>query len=321
MEIGNLMENRPEMLLGYVRDTNQSYGDKFEKFNSLIYQTFERVARIRFKSNFNESKQLPLAILGALIFMKNYKFVNEDFTGMQFLDDFKSKLKDLPINPQINLDKILDFLRMKITSTSIVREIFYNEKTMPIDICEIINAIAEHKGKGEVENYNEEQMKKISAFFGEKIYLINYDYNKGALTDVTLTFKNIYLLKAKMMYMILFKEQEIEFMEKGFMGHDELAGIFNIENKLEKAAPKSKSAIKSTSNLKLTTSDLKTSNISEPNSEVIASQGSPKKQASELTVSRIKQSALFPDEVTCTYCCKKISEFSAIFWNYAYYCF
>jgi hypothetical protein len=52
-------------------------------------------------------------------------------------------------------------------------------------------------------------MVKISNFFSEKVYLINYDHSKGSLTDRTLSHKCIYVLKAKELYFILFKERGI----------------------------------------------------------------------------------------------------------------
>jgi hypothetical protein len=94
-----------------------------------------------------------------------------------------------------------------------------------------MNAVAEVKGK-EVENYSEEQMRKISTFFGERVFLINYDYNKGALTDRVLSHKYVYLLKAKDLYFVLFKEQDIEPVDRGVVSHEELAAVFRIENKL-----------------------------------------------------------------------------------------
>jgi len=40
-----------------------------------------------------------------------------------------------------------------------------------------------------------------------------------------------------------------------------------------------------------------------------------------MTMSRIKSSSLFPDDVKCCKCCKQISEFNALFWGYSYFCF
>lgn len=140
-------------------------------------------------------------------------------------------------------------------------------------------------------------MRKISSFFGEKVFLINYDYNKGALSERTLSHKYIYLLKAKDLYFILFKEQDIEIIDKGTLSHEELAVVFNIESKLERPKNAPKSPTKS-SNLKSSSSG-----------------------QSESSTSRLKASILFPDDVKCTPCGKVVSEFNAIFWNYSYYCF
>lgn len=112
------------------------------------------------------------------------------------------------------------------------------------------------------------------------------------------------------MYFILFKEQEIELIEKGTVTHEELAVIFNVESKLEKS-PQKTNPNPSVDASSVVLSPTKSSNDLKKSSKGQASEASTSqilaKKGSDMTLSRIKHSILFPDEVTCTYCCKKVS--------------
>lgn len=181
MELGDLIETRPQLLIGIIQNNNQTYGDKFEKFSQQVFQSFERVAAIRFSQNSYARQRLPLAIFAAIIFNKNHRFLNEDFSGLQFLDDFKTKTKAIAAaSPNINIDKIMDLMRAKISSNHL--RLVFDVNRLSTEVHDLMNLFAEYKSKGEVEHYTEEQTKRISSFFGERLVLINYDEDKSALS-------------------------------------------------------------------------------------------------------------------------------------------
>ncbi len=171
--------------------------------------------------------QLPLAVLAAILLIKKHKLRNEDYTALGFLDTCKPKLKE--VAPQLNGDRLLNMMKERIAGEGMLDRVISGEKVMiwATELSELINAVAEVKGK-EATNYNEEQMKRISSFFGERIILINYDDNKTPLSDRVFSHKNVYLLKAKELFFVLFKEQDIEQIERGVVSHEELAAMFQI---------------------------------------------------------------------------------------------
>lgn len=146
-----------------------------------MFQSFERVAAIRFSHNHYAKQRLPLAIFAAILFSKNHRFLNDDFSGLQFLDDFKSKTKAIvAANPNISIDRIMDLMKARISSNHL-RHVFDVVK-LSNEVHELMNLIAEYKSKGEVEHYTEEQVKRIGSVFGERLVLINYDEDKSALS-------------------------------------------------------------------------------------------------------------------------------------------
>jgi hypothetical protein len=55
---------------------------------------------------------LPLALLAAILFMKNHKLRNEDYTALEFLDTCRPKLKELASGaPQLNATRLLDHMK------------------------------------------------------------------------------------------------------------------------------------------------------------------------------------------------------------------
>jgi len=76
-------------------------------------------------------------------------------------------------------------------------------------------------------------MTKIGNLFKEKVFLVNYDDSKDALENIPIDCNSIYLLKAKNMYCLLVKLQEITQTAASKVSHEELAAIFNIGYKLE----------------------------------------------------------------------------------------
>lgn len=76
-------------------------------------------------------------------------------------------------------------------------------------------------------------MIKVSNVFREKFYLINYDNDKDALNNVPIDWRYSYLLKAKGLYYMLVKLQDITVVRTGIVSHQELAEIFQITHKLE----------------------------------------------------------------------------------------
>lgn len=141
MELGDLIETRPQLLIGIIQNNHLSYGDKFERFSQQVFQSFERVAAIRFSHNHYAKQRLPLAIFAAILFNKNHRFLNEDFSGLQFLDDFKNKTKAIAAaSPNINIDKIMDLMRARISSNHL-RHVFDVVK-LSNEVHELMNLIA-----------------------------------------------------------------------------------------------------------------------------------------------------------------------------------
>ncbi len=75
-------------------------------------------------------------------------------------------------------------------------------------------------------------MVKLGNVFKQKIYFINYDDSKDALEKVPIDSRAIYVLKAKSMFFVLNKLQDIAVLSMNKIGHEELANIFNIGHKL-----------------------------------------------------------------------------------------
>jgi hypothetical protein len=129
--LGELKENRPNYLLGQVSDRGESYGDKFAKFNSQIYQTFERIAPIRFAAKIPDRVRLPLAVLAAILFMKNHKVLCEDYSALEFLDSCKSKLKEVgELAPQLNLENLLNLMRERIGVEGRLQRVVSGDRSM-----------------------------------------------------------------------------------------------------------------------------------------------------------------------------------------------
>ena len=62
-------------------------------------------------------------------------------------------------------------------------------------------------------------MAKISAIFKEKVFLINYDESKDALENIPIDYKSVYVLKAKSMFFLLFKLEEITLTASSKVSH------------------------------------------------------------------------------------------------------
>ena len=93
-----------------------------------------------------------------------------------------------------------------------------------------------------IDHYSPQDLNILNTYFKQNIYLINYDDNKEPIDQgYMIDYRNVYVVKAKDQYLIAVKLPEIKqnnAKKDQKVSHEELAWIFDIQNRLENSPVK-----------------------------------------------------------------------------------
>ena len=135
--------------------------------------------------------------------------------------------------------RFFDAVAHTLNDPSTFLEIILTHKKYTYALVNTICGKKYDKDFDKISNYTTEEIHILSTYFKENLYVINYDENKEPFNHIKqVDCRNVYLVKAKDLYFMVFRLQDIRGNSaKGMVDHFELADIFGIEHKLEVSSP------------------------------------------------------------------------------------